>query len=183
MLFLGSDYIPWLIYIWQGFILPSVAAFFPRQGESYAYKPYMPISACRRGFFLSPSALQISFHASQAYPLGLFIYPYTESTELFIEDQVFSLSYDLAPRPPPTSPIFCQQVVSLSRSFCVSPVELTVRRGGRVWGRSQITWKPGPLLIVQYSLLKHSVYNDICVAYVATFLQYILNQYMPFRYL
>ncbi len=37
--------------------------------------------------------------------------------------------------PPPR-----QQVVSLTRSSCVSPVELTEGRGGRGWGRSQIIW-------------------------------------------
>ncbi len=37
-------------------------------------------------------------------------------------------SYDAAPRPP--SPFFRQQIVSLSQSFCVSPVQLTGGRGG-----------------------------------------------------
>ncbi len=31
----------------------------------------------------------------------------------------FSPSYDLAPNPPPPSPLFCHQVVSLSQSSCV----------------------------------------------------------------
>ncbi len=41
-------------------------------------------------------------------------------------------SYDSAPRPPPSHPTYCQPVVSLSQSSCVSPVELIdARRGGR----------------------------------------------------
>jgi hypothetical protein len=43
-----------------------------------------------------------------------------------MENQAFSLSYDLAP--PPT--LSCKQVVSFSQSSCVSPVELTDGRGG-----------------------------------------------------
>jgi hypothetical protein len=56
---------------------------------------------------------------------------------MFIEDQAFSPSYDLAP-PPPPSPLSGQQVVSRFKSSCVSPVELTDGRRGRGWGRSQI---------------------------------------------
>ncbi len=47
-----------------------------------------------------------------------------ESIERFMDDYAFSPSYDLAP-------LSSQQVVSLSRSSCVSPVELTNGRGGR----------------------------------------------------
>jgi hypothetical protein len=42
-----------------------------------------------------------------------------ESREWYIEDQAFSLSYDLTP-----PPLSRQQVVSLSQSPCVSRVEL-----------------------------------------------------------
>ncbi len=42
-----------------------------------------------------------------------------ESSEWFIEDQVFLLSYYLAPRLISSPPLSCQQVVSLSQSFCV----------------------------------------------------------------
>jgi hypothetical protein len=42
-----------------------------------------------------------------------------ESIELFLEDQAFLRSYDSAPRPS------TEKVVSLSRSSCVPPVELT----------------------------------------------------------
>ncbi len=49
--------------------------------------------------------------------------------EWFIEEKAFSLSYDLAPIPLlPLShplPLFPKQIVSLSQSSCVSPVELT----------------------------------------------------------
>jgi hypothetical protein len=42
----------------------------------------------------------------------------------------------VAPRPPPT--LSQQQIVSLTQSSCVSPVELTDGRGGRGSARSQI---------------------------------------------
>ncbi len=42
--------------------------------------------------------------------------------------------FDSSPTP---SPLSRQQVVSLSQSSCVSPIELTDGRGGRGWGRSQ----------------------------------------------
>ncbi len=51
-----------------------------------------------------------------------------ENTEWFIEDQALSMSYNLAPRPP-SAPLSREQVVSLSQSFCVPPIELT--DGGR----------------------------------------------------
>jgi hypothetical protein len=51
-----------------------------------------------------------------------------ESIELFKEDQAFLRSNDLAP--PPLTPLSRQQVLSLSRSSCVSPVELTNGEGG-----------------------------------------------------
>ncbi len=60
-----------------------------------------------------------------------------ESIEIFIEEQAFSSSYDLAHLLPPLH-ISRQQVFSLSQSSCMSPVELTGgRRGNRGWERSQ----------------------------------------------
>ncbi len=50
----------------------------------------------------------------------------SESIERYIEDEAFSLSYDLAP--PPT--FSCKQVVSLSQHSRVSSVELSDWRGG-----------------------------------------------------
>ncbi len=56
---------------------------------------------------------------------------HTENIELFVEDQAFLRSYDSALRPP-TPPLSRLQLVSLSQSSCVSPIELTDRRmGGR----------------------------------------------------
>ncbi len=52
----------------------------------------------------------------------------TESIEWSIEDQAFSQSHYFAP--PPPFPLSHQQVVSLSQSSSVSPVELTDRRVG-----------------------------------------------------
>jgi len=49
--------------------------------------------------------------------------------ERFIESQAFLRLYNLAPRSPP-SPFSSQQVVSVSQSVCVLPVELTEIRGG-----------------------------------------------------
>ncbi len=60
----------------------------------------------------------------------------TESIEWIIEEQAFSLSYDLAP-PPSPPPFSRQQVVSLSQSSCVSSFEF--EREGGWWGRSQST--------------------------------------------
>ncbi len=51
--------------------------------------------------------------------------------EGFVEDQAFLQSYDWAPRLPP-SPLFPQQVVSLSQSTCVTTVVLTMTGGGGV---------------------------------------------------
>ncbi len=46
--------------------------------------------------------------------------------DLYVEDQACLLSYDLAPSPSPV-----REIVSLSRSSCVSPVELVDARGER----------------------------------------------------
>ncbi len=54
-----------------------------------------------------------------------------ESIECFIEDQAFLRQYDLALPPPPLPPSR-QQVVSLSKSSCVLPVELTEGGGGHL---------------------------------------------------
>ncbi len=48
--------------------------------------------------------------------------------QLFIENQAFSSSYDLAP-PNPLRPLSSQQVFSPSQSSCLSPVELTNWKG------------------------------------------------------
>ncbi len=50
--------------------------------------------------------------------------------------------------------LFCQQVVSLSQFSCVSLVKLTIRRGEGVEKdiNRTVSRKPGPLLIIQYSL-------------------------------
>ncbi len=49
---------------------------------------------------------------------------------MFIEDQTFSPSYDLASPPTRLIPIPRQHVVALSQSSSVSPVEFTDRRSG-----------------------------------------------------
>ncbi len=60
--------------------------------------------------------------------------PTPETIEWFIEDQVFSRSYDSAPRPP-FPPLPSASCLSFS-DFCVSPVELTDEIGGERagWG-------------------------------------------------
>jgi hypothetical protein len=57
-----------------------------------------------------------------------------ESIELFIEEHAFLQSYDSSSLPSP-SPLSRQQIVSLSQSSCVSPVEFTDRGGGELSGR------------------------------------------------
>jgi hypothetical protein len=74
----------------------------------------------------------------------------------FIKHQDFSPPYDLAP--PPTPAVSRQQVVSLSKTSYVhvSQVEPTDGRGREGVGEEPnhtTSRKPGPLLIVQYSLL------------------------------
>jgi hypothetical protein len=48
--------------------------------------------------------------------------------DLYVEDQAFSSSYDLAP-PSPPSPLSSQQDVFLCQSSCVSSFEFTDGRG------------------------------------------------------
>jgi hypothetical protein len=66
-----------------------------------------------------------------------------------IEDQAFSPSYDWLFPPPPLSR---QQVVSLSQSSCVSPVELTDERGKEP-NHTTTTNKVWSSKYIQYSLV------------------------------
>ncbi len=78
---------------------------------------------------------------------------YTDSIELFIEDQAFSpSSYDFA-----LCPLYRQQVVSLSQSYWVSSVDLPVLTEGEP--NHTMTRKPCPLEIIQYSLILHSSFT------------------------
>ncbi len=72
--------------------------------------------------------------------------PKSESIECIIENQAFSLRYDLAP-PPRLTPLLRQKVVFLSQYFYATPVELTDRRGEGVGEELNDTTarKPGPL--------------------------------------
>ncbi len=74
-----------------------------------------------------------------------------ESIKWFIEDQAFWRPYDSAPRRLP-SPLFHLQVVSLSPSLCVSPVELTDGRGEGVGEEPNIRPPKTRCSINQYSL-------------------------------
>ncbi len=69
----------------------------------------------------------------------------------FIEDQVFLQLYDSAPRPP-FPPLSHQQVVSVSQSSFVSPVQLTDWLGGGGGEGGGEEPKSGSLYIIQYSL-------------------------------
>ncbi len=72
---------------------------------------------------------------------------FAECIESLIEDQAFSLSYDLA-TPPPHPPSPRQQVFSLSLSSCMSPVELPDGRGAwKGGGRSQIIRRSESLVL------------------------------------
>jgi hypothetical protein len=73
---------------------------------------------------------------------------HSDNIERFTENQAFSLSYDLAPTPPPSPR---QRLVSISQSSCVSPVELT--DGGGL-GRSQIRrWRESLVLYKSFNTL------------------------------
>ncbi len=63
---------------------------------------------------------------------------WTESIEWFIEGHAFLRSYDLASRPRlPPSPV-SKLSLFLCLPVCRQSSSLTVREGGRGWGRSQI---------------------------------------------
>jgi hypothetical protein len=102
--------------------------------ESFTVHPVIPRfyplffnSAChvsfRAGLFLRTCVFHFIAQSSElSSKLSPYLLP--ENIERFVEDHAFSLSYDFAP-PAPLPPLCCQQVVSLSQSSCVSPVELT----------------------------------------------------------
>jgi hypothetical protein len=95
--------------------------------------------------------MQICFHKISQRPQTLSLFSTeTKSIELFIEDQAFSLSYDLAPSPPPPT-----AVSKLSLSFSVFPGR--AYRGGRGEGvgRSQIIRRRG-------SLVLYKSFNTLC---------------------
>ncbi len=73
-------------------------------------------------------------HSSHSNTAALF----TESIAWFIEAQAFLRSYDSASRPPRCPPSR-EQVVSLSQSSCVPPVEFT-EGPSRVRGRERGGW-------------------------------------------
>jgi hypothetical protein len=78
------------------------------------------------------------------------------SIEWFTEDQAFSPSYNSAPHPP-TSPIYRQQDVPLYQSSCMCVAgQAYLRERGEGGGKpNQMTArKPGPLSIIQYSLVE-----------------------------
>ncbi len=67
---------------------------------------------------------------AKCYSISLQQVSQPESMELFIKDQAFLPSPDSAPRPPSPPPLSRQQLVSLSQSSYVSPVERQGERGG-----------------------------------------------------
>jgi hypothetical protein len=76
---------------------------------------------------------------------------------MIIDDQAFLRSYAAATRPPPFPPLSRQQVVSLSQSsFCVVTCRSYWRGGGGGGGGVELNQtpprKPGPLLIIEYTL-------------------------------
>ncbi len=73
------------------------------------------------------------------------------SIKWFIEDQAFSLSYDLAPHPPPAPSPGSKLSLFLSLPVCRRSSLLT--GGGRGRGRSQIIPRRGAWSPIDYSLL------------------------------
>jgi hypothetical protein len=73
--------------------------------------------------------------------------PLSEFNYCFVDDQTFSLSHDLAPRPPPP-PFPCSKLsLFLSLRVCVAGSSLLSERGSRCMGEepNQTTArKPGP---------------------------------------
>jgi hypothetical protein len=78
----------------------------------------------------------------------------TKNTEMLYRDQFFCSRICSSPTPSP--PLSSQEVVSLSQSSCVSPIELTDGRrggGGSKEPNHTAARKSGPLYIIQYSLV------------------------------
>ncbi len=82
-----------------------------------------------------------------------------------MEDQAFSLSYELAPLPP-SPPLSRQQVVSLSESCCVSPIEFIDERWRkRGVERSQILRRRESLVLCKsfYTFCWGGICTKYCV--------------------
>jgi hypothetical protein len=77
--------------------------------------------------------------------------------EWLLENQAFLRSYDSAPRPP-LPHLHRQQLVSLSQSSCVSPVQLTDGRGGGRGGRGAKSYYHHKA----WPSIKHSILSDPC---------------------
>ncbi len=82
---------------------------------------------------------------------------YLESIQWYIQDQACSPSNDLASPPPPPFlfPLSYHQVVSLSQSSCVSPVELTDGRWGGVGE------EPYHMMAREHALLSNIQYSKM----------------------
>ncbi len=83
--------------------------------------------------------------------------PVAESIEWFIKDQAFSASYDLAP--PPSPPLYRQQVVFFSQSSYVLPVGLTE---GEVEGVGE---EPNLKRQKAWFSINHSILSDLKAVY------------------
>jgi hypothetical protein len=77
-----------------------------------------------------------------------------EGIEWFIEDKAFSPSYVLTP----PLPVSRQQVVSLSQSYCMSPVVLT---GGGPRGSQIIRWQESLGLYKSFKTLRIRLLNAL----------------------
>ncbi len=108
--------------------------------------------------FDGPRISNLNPATSTAFPVRpIWLHP--ASIEWFIEYQAFSLSYDLAPPPPPTFSPVRKLSLFLSRPVC-SPVELTDERWGEVgWGRSQVTRRRESLVLCK---LFHTLWLYSC---------------------
>ncbi len=146
--------IPTFIYLWEIYIFPWSVFLFGCSKTRHLYRiltgPSFAVQQSDCEFVHSVKLVILKWEVQYTEDV------YQRDFECFIEDQAFSTSYDLAPGPPLT-PRYRQQIVSLSPSSCLSPVELTYGRG--VKGVSE---EPNHTILESLLIsIKHSMLSDM----------------------